>query len=397
MGCGLALLCCAAAAVAPGVDVLLEELPEWLNGARVGLVTNASGVDSQGRLTADRIHADPRITLVALFAPEHGIRAGLEAGRPVPDGTDPATGIPVYSIYGATKAPDVGLLKDLDALLFDIQDVGARFYTYSSSMAKCMEAAGRAGIPFVVLDRPNPLGGEKIEGWVLEEDFASFIGLYPIPIVHGMTLGELARLFNERFGVGCELHVVRMRGWERHMLFADTGLPWVPPSPNIPSPVTAQLYPGMGLVGEAGVLSVGMGTDWPFEVVGAPWIDAETLAGELERIEMPGVRFLPVAFTPGKGRFAGEECKGVRIVVEDPVLFSPVRCGIHILRLVRILYPEQFLASFRASPGSLFDRAAGTGVLGAMLVDGESAWRIIQTFHDDVREFRAIRKPYLLY
>lgn len=316
--------------VRPGLEVLLSDSLHLVQGRRVGLITNHTGVDREGRSGIDRLHEEPSVELVALYSPEHGIRGTALAGVLVDSSRDAASGLPIHSLYGSTRKPTPGMLAGIDVLLFDIQDVGTRYYTYVYTMALAMEAAGEAGIPFIVLDRPNPIGGEDVQGNVLDPAFSSFVGMYPIPMRHGMTPGELARLFRGEFGVEVDLRVIPVDGLRRDMLFPDTELPWIPPSPNMPSMESALHYPGSCLF-EGTNLSVGRGTEKAFQVTGAPWLDGEMLAAALGAWPLPGVRFEPVRFTPrgpGDQKFDGQEVSGVRWIVTDPSVYDPSLAGI---------------------------------------------------------------------
>jgi len=393
------LLCCinpcAFAKVKLGIERLLQEEKFLLTGKRVAIITNQTGVDSNLVRDIDRLK-EAGINLVKIFSPEHGLYGAVEAGKNVLSVKDEKTGLPVVSLYGSNRRPSREMLRGVDVLLFDIQDVGARFYTYISTMAYAMEGARDAGVKCVVLDRPNPLGGEKVEGPVLEGKWKSFIGLYPIPIRHGMTIGELARLFNEEFGIGADLYVVPMEGWRRDMLFSDTGLVWVPTSPNVPTFSTAIVYPGMGLVGESGVVSVGIGTTLPFEVVGAPWVDEFELADFLNKQGLPGVRFRACRFTPKYGKFQNELCRGVQIHVVEPKIFSPVYTGITLLYALRELYPVEFTLAFRMRQKN-FNHAAGTEKLAAALMEGKKPKEIIALWQEELSGFKKLRQKYLLY
>jgi uncharacterized protein YbbC (DUF1343 family) len=346
--------------VRPGLDVLLSDSLHLVRGRRVGLITNHTGVDRDGRSGIDRIHESLEVDLVALYSPEHGIRGTAMAGELVDSSMDAATGLPIHSLYGSTRKPTPAMLQGVDVLLFDIQDIGTRYYTYVYTMALAMEAAGEAGIPLVVLDRPNPIGGELVQGNVLHPEFSSFVGMYPIPIRHGMTPGELARLFQSHFGVDVELHVVPVDGLRRDMLFPSTGLPWIPPSPNMPSMESALHYPGSCLF-EGTNLSVGRGTGEAFQVTGAPWLDGSELAEALARWPLDGVRFEAVRFTPsapGDRKFDGEELQGVRWIVTDPDRYDPVQAGIAVLVETRRQAPARW--EWNAAH---FDLLAGTDAL----------------------------------
>jgi uncharacterized protein YbbC (DUF1343 family) len=385
---------CAAAAPRLGVEVLLQERPELLRGRRVGLITNMTGADSALRSDVDLLARHPGFELVALFGPEHGVRGDVQAGEQVDSSRDPVTGLPVYSLYGQTREPTPAMLAGVDMLVFDIQDVGARFYTYPYTLAGAMRAARRAGIPIVVLDRPEPLGGERVEGPVLEPEFASFVGLFPIPLRHGMTLGELAGLFNDAFGIGAQLQVVPMQGWRRGEEPLRASLPWIPPSPNMPTPDTALVYPGTGLF-EGTNLSEGRGTTRPFEIVGAPFVDAQVLAARMNALDLPGVRFRPAAFTPTFSKHAGVPCGGVQIHVVDRHAFLPVRTGLALLKTLHDLYPGQF----RFLPGEppFFDKLAGNAWIREAIERGEPLAAIEARWQVDLERFETLRRHYLLY
>jgi len=312
----------------PGIEVLLEDSLHLVEGLRVGLITNQTGVDASGRSSIDRIHEHPGVDLVALFAPEHGIRGTADPGETVEDGVDLDTGVPIHSLYGAVRSPTPEMLDGIDVLLVDYQDIGARYWTYVSTMTLAMEASAEQGVPVVILDRPNPITG-AVQGNVLNPAFATFVGRYPMAMRHGMTLGELARYYQGENGIGGELHVVPVEGWRRDMPFAETGLPWVRPSPNMPDVESATHYPGTCLF-EGTVLSVARGTEAPFQRIGAPWLDGDALAQAMNGYGLPGVRFEPVRFTPNApsdGKFDGVEVEGVRLVatphVRRPVGMAP--------------------------------------------------------------------------
>jgi len=377
-----------------GIDVLVAEDFERLRGMRVGLITNQTGVDGSGRSTIDRLHQAPEVDLVALFSPEHGIRGAADPGAMVSDTVDLRTGLVVHSLYGQSRRPTDAMFGGLDALVFDIQGVGVRYYTYQWTMALAMTAAAEAGIEFVILDRPNPIGGRKVQGNVLDPAFATFVGLYPVAMRHGLTAGELARLLNDRFSFGARLTVVEMRGWERRMAFDDTGLAWTAPSPNMPTPLTALHYAGLCLF-EGTNLSVGRGTDRPFEQIGAPWLDGPALVGWLQSQDLAGVSFEAVTFTPlspGDGKFADEALTGVRFIATDRETYDPTRIAVAALAGVRTLHPER-LEWMEAH----FDRLAGTDRL-RRAVQGGLVWtEIVADWDHQEAEFSALRQPYLLY
>jgi len=322
-----------------GIDVLRKQNFAPLAGKRVGLVTNHTGLAADGISTIDLLFRSGVCKLAALFSPEHGIR-GVEDAK-VTTGVDQATGLPVYSLYGETLRPRPEMLRDIDILMFDIQDVGARFYTYSTTMAYCLEEAARARIPFYVLDRPNPIDGLAVEGPMLDPDKTSFVGYMPLPVRHGMTLGELARFFNAEKGLGADLHVISMEGWRRGFLFSETGQLWVNPSPNMRSLLQAIFYPGVCLL-EATNVSVGRGTEKPFEQIGAPWIEPRRLAAVLQAARVPGVEFVPVNFTPAASVHRGLPCGGVNLVLTDRSRFQSVLAGLTLISALHRLYPGKF-------------------------------------------------------
>ena len=377
--------------VRAGVDVLPGRLPDALSGKRVGLITNHTGLDRTGRSTIDVLNSLPEVTLVALFGPEHGIRGTAAPGEKVESGRDARTGLLVHSLYGRTQKPTAEMLEGVEALVFDIQDVGARPYTYVYTMALAMQAAAERGIPFVVLDRPNPIGGTIVEGNILDTAFASFVGMYPIPMRHGMTVGELARLFNGAFGIGATLAVVPVEGWRRAMWYDETGLPWTPPSPNIPRLESAVHYPGTVLF-EGTNLSEGRGTDRPFEQVGAPWLDADSVAAMLNSLALPGVRAEAVAFTPRAGtrKYAETALRGVRLVVTDRDRYRPVETTVRLLEAVRRRHPDQLKLT------SSLDRLAGTNELRRAL-ESDAVDALLARWRADAERFERERAAALLY
>ncbi|HEX6306759.1 MAG TPA: DUF1343 domain-containing protein [Longimicrobiales bacterium] len=383
-----------ATAVMAGLDVLLRDGAPALEGRRLGLITNHTGIDRGGTLGIDRLHADERFDLVALFSPEHSITGRVEAGEHVDSGRDTRTGLPIHSLYGETRKPTPEMLADVDALLFDIQDIGTRYYTYVWTMALALQAAAENDRELIVLDRPNPIGGELVHGNVQDSAHLTFVGLYPVPMRHGMTPGELARYLNEEHAINARLTVIPVEGWRRSMWFEDTGLPWVAPSPNMPSVESATHYAGTCLFEGTGV-SVGRGTDAAFSQIGAPWIDADSLAARLARHEIPGVRFEPVTFTPenpGDGKYGGTAVHGVRLVTTDRTVYDPARAGMAALVEIRALYPDSL--TFRESH---FDRLAGTTRVREQLLRGESVDGITANWPDQRAPFMAARERYLLY
>ncbi len=390
--------------VTVGAEALAASGFARLAGRRVGLITNQTG-RVHGDHLADLLARAPGVKLAAIFAPEHGFRGTAEAGAAVKDGVDARTGVAVRSLYGALKKPTPAMLRGVDILVFDIQDVGARFYTYISTMGLAMQAAAAARIPFLVLDRPNPLGGEYVSGFVLEPALATFVGRYPIPIVHGLTVGELARMIvGERWldGLaGLALDVIGLEGWQRAMRWPQTGRAWVPTSPNIPSFDSALAYPGIGMVGELAV-NEGRGTPTPFCLFGAPWLDAKRLAGRLEAAGLPGVRFEAETYTPRSlpgiatsPRFAGTRIAGVRVNVTDVAAFTPLEAGMHVLALLAAEARERRLPLFPNL--KMFHAIAGTRRLHRMLAGGSDGAAIIAAWADEVARFKSQRAPYLMY
>jgi uncharacterized protein YbbC (DUF1343 family)/CubicO group peptidase (beta-lactamase class C family) len=370
-----------------GIDVLQRDGFRQLAGLRVGLVTNHTGRDRRGRATIDVLREAANVKLVALFAPEHGIRGLLD--DKLSDSKDERTGLPIYSLYGETRRPKPEQLRELDALVFDIQDVGARFYTYISTLGHVMEEAARARIPVFVLDRPNPIRGNEAEGPVADADKLVFTSYHTIPVRHGMTIGELARLFNAERKINCDLRVVEMERWRRTMWFDATGQTWVNPSPNMRSLTQATLYPGVGLL-ETTNVSVGRGTDTPFELVGAPWIDGQRLAGYLNERRIPGVRFVPVRFTPRASVFQGEECGGVNLVITDRAQLRPVYAGLEIAVALRRLHPNDWQVE-------KYGRLLANADTLERLKRGESPEQIALSWQPSLEEFRRARARALIY
>jgi uncharacterized protein YbbC (DUF1343 family)/CubicO group peptidase (beta-lactamase class C family) len=374
-------------AVLTGIDVLARDNFKQLDGMRIGLVTNQTGRDRTGRSTIDVLHQAPNVKLLALFSPEHGLRGA--ADEKVSDSKDEQTGLPIYSLYGDSRRPRPEQLKDLDAIVFDVQDIGTRFYTYISTLGNVMEEAAKAKLPVFVLDRPNPIGGIEVEGPVADRDKFSFTAYNAIPVRHAMTIGELARLFNEQRTLGCDLRIIKVEGWRRALWFDETNLLWVNPSPNMRSLNEATLYPGIGLL-ETTNVSVGRGTDTPFEVVGAPWIDGRQLAAALNNRQLAGVRFVPLRFTPGSSVFKGEDCGGVNIIVTNRAVFRPVSTGLEIAVLLRKLYPEHWQVD-------KYLRLLANADALERLKRGEAAEEIVRSWEVRLAEFRKARARALLY
>ena len=372
--------------VKPGI----ENIDRYLNlfkDKRVGLITNQTGVDRLGNSSIDLLHQ--KVNLTALFSPEHGLRGREPAGDKVASGVDAKTGLPVFSLYGETRRPTPDMLENIDVLCFDMQDVGARFYTYISTMAYAMESCRAQDKLFVVFDRPNPLGGEIVEGPVLKPGYESFIGLFPIPVRHGLTVGELARYFNEEQGIQVKLAVVEMSGWRRWMFWEDTGLAWIPTSPNIPTPAAALVYPGSGIIGETNI-SAGVGTLRPFELIGAAWLNGEELAARLNALKLPGVYYHPVVFTPDKGRQAGIMQQGVEIQVVDKNLYRPVYSAAAVLNTIRQLSRGRL----ELRPGSSFDLAVGEV---SLRDQQEPLPEMLRRWQLEADRFKQLSQNYYLY
>ncbi|HZN07404.1 MAG TPA: DUF1343 domain-containing protein, partial [Pyrinomonadaceae bacterium] len=337
--------------------------------------------------TIDVLSKAPNVKLVALFSPEHGIRG--VADENISDSKDEATGLPIYSLYGETRRPKPEQLKDLDALVFDIQDIGARFYTYISTLGYLLEEAAKTKLPVFVLDRPNPIGGVEVEGPIADTDKLSFISYHTIPTRHGLTIGELGELFNRQRKIGADLRVIKMEGWRRSMWFDETNLTWINPSPNMRSLTEATLYPGVGLL-ETTNVSVGRGTDTPFEIVGAPWIQGDKLADYLNQRSIPGVRFVPIRYTPKVSVFKGEQCGGVNIIITDRASFRPLLTGIEMALALRKLYPNDWKVD------SYLRLLVNTDTL-ERIKRGEPARDIVGSWTTALQEFRRARAEVLLY
>jgi uncharacterized protein YbbC (DUF1343 family) len=388
------------ARVITGLERLLAEELDCIEGRRLGLIANATSVDSAlgyGPLLLKKLK---RARLAVLFGPEHGLYGQAQDQIEVEDGRDRATGLPVRSLYGETRVPTADMLSDLDALVFDVQDIGSRYYTFIWTLAHALEACAREGREMIVCDRPNPIGGLAVEGNLIEDGYRSFVGLYPIPNRHGLTVGELARLFNEEFGIGCRLTVIEMRGWRRQQWFDETQLPWILPSPNMPTLSTALVYPGACLV-EGTNLSEGRGTTRPFEIVGAPWIDPFRLVAELEKEDLPGVRFRPLYFQPTFHKFAGKTCGGVQQHVVERDVYRPLRTGIALLEAARRLWPEEF--AWRPPPYEYelsrpaIDILAGSSRLREQIESDAALDAIEASWENPLRDFLAVRRRFLLY
>jgi uncharacterized protein YbbC (DUF1343 family) len=370
-----------------GIDILVGQEFAPLRGKKVGVITNHTGRDSNGRRTIDLLHKAPKVKVKAIFSPEHGISGKAESK--VASTRDPATKLPVHSLYGDTLRPSPKMLKGLDALVFDVQDAGVRFYTYITTLGYAMEAAAKKGILFYVLDRPNPITGSLVQGPVLDEDLRSFTGYFPLPIRHGMTVGELARMFNGENGIGAKLKVIPMSGYRRNAWLDETGLPWANPSPNLRSLTQAILYPGVALV-EGSNVSVGRGTEMPFEVLGAPWIKSQEFADYLNGRRIPGVEFQPAVFKPDGSRHANQACYGVRVILTDRQALDSAFLGIEIIGALWRLYPQGFEIDKTLS-------LIGSRSVLQALKEGRDPKEIPSLWQSSLAQFRLLRSKYLLY
>lgn len=381
-----------------GLQVFLDERAAAMAGARLGLVACPSSVDRALRSSVERLHQHPAIELVALFGPEHGLRGEAQAGAPVDSYQDALTGLPVHSLYGATQRPSPEALRGLDAIIIDLQDGGVRFYTFLATALYVMAAAAQAGCQVILLDRPAPISGARVEGPMLDAEFASFVGPYPMPIRYGMTIGELARLANEEYGINCDLTVVPMTGWRRDMWFDDTGLPFVPSSPNLPTLDAMTLYPGACLI-EGTNVSEGRGTTRPFEYIGAPWIEAERLSEAMNERELAGLRFRPVYFAPTFSKYQGELCAGVHIYVTDREKYQPVAMILHLLHALIAHYPDHFAwrAPWTDGAKAPIDLLCGGPALREDLDARRPIDEMIASWQAESAAFLRMRQQYLLY
>ncbi len=388
------------ATVAPGIERLLTAERRLVEGRKIGLLCNPASVDSSFRHSADLLFEDSGVALGAIFGPQHGFRADLQDNMiETPHGCDQRRRVRVYSLYSEVREPSAEMLEGLDALVVDIQDVGTRVYTFIYTVANCMRAAARHGVPVIVCDRPNPIDGVDVEGNLLDERFTSFVGQFPIPMRHGMTVGEIALLFNNVFDIGADLHVVKMEGWRREMFYEETGLPFVMPSPNIPTVDTAVVYPGAVLF-EGTRLSEGRGTTRPFELIGAPWIDGEQLADAMNARRLPGIHFRPAFFEPTFQKHAQQPCGGCQLHVVDRQAFRPVRTSVELIEEFHRQNPARF--AWREPPYEYehdkmpIDILYGSDQLRAAIEAGTTA-DLVEGWGADEEAFRRLRAPYLLY
>lgn len=385
-----------------GIDVLRENNFNLLRGKKVGLITNPTGVDSKLKTTVDILFDAKDVKLVALFGPEHGVRGNFAAGDKVETMLDSATNVPMYSLYGKTRKPDSDMLRGIDVLVYDIQDIGCRSYTYISTMGLAMEAAAENNIAFVVLDRPNPLGGMKVEGNIVESGFTSFVSQFPIPYVYGLTCGELATVLNEegmlKDGKKCKLTVVPMKGWKRSMSFEETGLQWVPTSPHIPEASSPKYYVATGMLGELGVISEGVGYTFPFHTFAAEWIDAELLADKLNALRLNGVLFRPLTFKPFYGKYKDKSLNGVQIHITDYASLHLMSLQFIFMQVHNVLYPDRNPFTLAESSRlTMFDKVSGSDQVRKLFTQRMEFYDIRSYLQKDEEGFRTKSGKYLLY
>ena len=380
-----------------GLENFLARYTGLVAGKRVALLACPSSVDRELRSSLDIIQRHPAVNLVALFGPEHGIRGDAQAGAKVASAIDPLTKLPVHSLYGDTRQPTRAMLSNIDAIIIDLQGAGVRFYTFVATTLHVMEAAAEAGIPVIILDRPAPLNGRRVEGPVLEPAFTSFVGPAPLPIRYGMTLGELALMLNDA-GISCDLHVIPLGNWRRSMWQDQTGLPFIPSSPNLPTLDAVTIYPGACLI-EGSNLSEGRGSTRPFEYIGAPWIKADALAAQLNALKLAGLRFRPVYFAPTFSKHVGEVCGGVHVYVTDRDLFKPVSVMLHVLQTLKRAHPDDFGWRSAWAPGSHqpIDLLWGSDRLRRHIDADQPVGELIESWQPALHEFKKRRRDYLLY
>jgi uncharacterized protein YbbC (DUF1343 family) len=382
----------ATSVVRPGIETFLADVPAALRGKRVGLITNHTGIDRNRVSDIDLIAHSKNLKLVALLAPEHGIRGNVADGEKIVDEVDQNTGVPIYSLYLAEdRGPTDAMLKNVDVIVYDLQEVGGRTWTYVSTMALAMQAAARKGLPFVVLDRPNPIGGEIVEGALLDPKFKSFVGMYPIPARHGMTVGELATMFNQKFGIGANLIVARVSGWRRSEWFDETGLPWVNPSPNLRSLAAVSSYPGT-VYFEGTTLTEGRGTDRPFEQIGAPWLDAPRVAALMNEKRLPGIRFdaITMSVAPTAAKHKGQTIPAIRFAITDRSTYRPVRTALILIDEIHRAHPREF-----GWTGTI-DRLTGSDKVRHAVENGQLP-ALLEEWDREAAAFRESRKSFLLY
>ena len=393
----------ATAGVKPGVEVLRDNGFQQLDGKKVGLITNPTGVDNNLKSTIDILHDAPNVELVALFAPEHGVRGDVHAGDEFENTVDPATGVQVYSIYGKTKKPTPEMLKGIDALVYDIQDIGCRSFTFVSTLGMALEACAENDIELVVLDRPNPLGGNRVEGNLVEDGFYSFVSQFPIPYLYGMTPGETARYLNGEGlvagGKKAKLTVVPMEGWTRDMTFDKTGMPWILPSPHIPQPVTSYYYPATGILGELYFVSIGVGYTLPFQLICADWIDADKFSANMNALNLPGVKCRPIHIKPFYSTGKGENLQGIQFYIDDIPESSITLLQFYAMQVLAEMYPDKriFDVATDKSRFNMFDKVCGTDQIRLRFSKNYKVSDIIDYWNKDVEPFKAKSSKYYLY
>lgn len=383
-----------------GIEVLKADNFKILEGKRVGLITNPTGVDNSLKSTIDILFEAPNVNLVALYGPEHGVRGDVHAGDKVDNSTDPSTGLPVYSLYGKTRKPTPEMLKDIDVLVYDIQDIGCRSFTYISTMGVAMEAAAENGIEFVVLDRPNPIGGEKVEGNLVEDGFTSFVSQFKIPYVYGLTCGELAQMLigENMLAKNCKLTVVPMKHWKRDMDYTQTGLQWIPSSPHIPHPHSAYFYPLSGIVGELPYLSIGVGYTIPFQMFAAQWIDAEKLAARMNALNLPGLKFRPMHLKPFYAFGKGEHLQGVQVHIMDYKTARLSEVQFYILQELAAMYPDKpAFSEENKARFDMFDKVCGSDQIRKRFSKNYRFDDIKDYWYKDVEAFKELSRKYYLY
>ncbi len=390
------------AAVKPGIEVLRDNHFKQLEGKRVGLITNPTGVDNNLKSTIDILHEAPNVKLVALYGPEHGVRGDVHAGDHIDNTIDPATGVKVYSLYGKTRKPTKEMLDDIDVLVYDIQDIGCRSFTFISTMGVAMEACAEYGKEFMVLDRPNPVGGNKVEGNLVEPKSVSFVSQYAIPYVYGLTPGELALMLNQEKmlenGKQVKLTVVPMTGWKRNMTFDQTKMPWVLPSPHIPQPISAYFYPASGILGELGYMSIGVGYTLPFQIFTAQWVEAEKLCKNLNDLNLPGLRFRPIHIKPFYSVGQGENMQGVQVYITDPEAANLSLTQFYVMQELAKLYPDhKVFDNADQKRFNMFDKVTGSSKIRELFSKRHMVEDMIDYWNKDVKSFKAKSAKYYLY
>ncbi len=402
----LGLVCCllvgqvSAKQIKTGIEVLKEQNFKCLEGKRVGLITNPTGVDNSLKSTIDILHEAPNVNLVALFGPEHGVRGDIHAGDKVENSSDPTTGLPVFSLYGKTRKATPEMLEGIDVLVYDIQDIGCRSFTYISTMGLAMEAAAENNIEFIVLDRPNPLGGLKVEGNLAEEGYFSFVSQFPIPYLYGLTCGELAQMLNgeKMLKAQCRLQVIKMKGWKRKMTYPETGLQWIPSSPHIPHPHSSYFYPVSGILGELGYMSIGVGYTIPFQMFAAPWVEADKLAKNMNALRLPGATFRPMYLKPFYSVGQGELLQGVQVHITDYNKVALSEIQFYIMQEMATLYPDKAVFdNANKDRFNMFDKVCGSNQIRELFSKNNKAADMLSYWNKDAQAFKVLSKKYYLY